>query len=307
MGTPDIAATCLKTMIENGIVPVGAVCQPDRPVGRGMVLTPPAVKVMAEAYGIPVYQPESLKDGALLPALEECRPELIAVVAYGKILPSYVLEYPTYGCINLHVSLLPKYRGAAPMQRAVMAGEKESGVCIMKMAEGLDTGDILLVSRFPIADDDNFETVHDTSAAIGGQLLSEAVRGIEEGRLTGVPQNEADATYADKITKEDCKVDFAKKAIEIHNQIRGLSPIPLAFTKTPDGKLLKIVKARVSEGQGAPGEVIALSDKGEGEIVVACGEGAISLLSVLPEGKGKMRAADMVRGRKIQVGDVLSV
>lgn len=306
MGTPDIAASCLDALAKDTEVElVGVVCQPDRPVGRGMVLTPPPVKKRAEALFLPVYQPERLKDGELLPVLEETRPELIVVVAYGKILPAYVLSYPRHGCINLHVSLLPKYRGAAPMQRAILAGEKETGVCVMQMDEGLDTGDVLLSERFPIQENDNFETVHDTSAKIGATLLCRAVHAIKEGSVKREKQKEDGASYADKITKEDCKLSFTKTAKEVHNQIRGLSPIPLAFTKTPDGKLLKVVSSRIVEGTGEAGRVIALSDKGEGEIVVACTEGAVALLCVIPEGKGKMRAADMIRGRKIAVGDRL--
>ncbi len=306
MGTPDIAASCLDELAKDESVElVGAVCQPDRPVGRGMVLTPPPVKKRAEALSLPVYQPERLKDGELLPVLEQARPELIVVVAYGKILPAYILNYPAHGCINLHVSLLPKYRGAAPMQRAIIAGEKETGVCVMQMDEGLDTGDILLSERFPIEENDNFETVHDTSAKIGGALLCRAVHEIERGSAKRTKQSEEGASYADKITKEDCKLSFAKTAKEVHNQIRGLSPIPLAFTKMPDGKLLKVVSSRLASGSGEVGTVISLSDKGEGEIVVACAEGAVALLSVVPEGKGRMRAADMIRGRKISVGDKL--
>ena len=305
MGTPDIAADCLKALYAGGVELVGAVCQPDRPVGRGMVLTPPPVKKAAEALSIPVYQPERLKDGELLPVLEETRPELIVVVAYGKILPAYILNYPKHGCINLHVSLLPKYRGAAPMQRAIMAGERETGVTVMQMDEGLDTGDILFTEKFPIGEEDNFEAVHDTSAEKGGALLCKAITAIEDGSAVRTPQSEENASYADKITKEDCKLDFTKDAEEVHNLIRGLSPIPLTFTRTPDGKLLKVVKAHIAKGEGAPGEVLSLSDKGEGEIVVACGKGAVALTVVVPEGKGKMRAADMIRGRKIHVGEWL--
>ena len=305
MGTPDIAASCLDALALGGVELVGAVCQPDRPVGRGMILTPPPVKKKAEELGIPVFQPERLKDGELLPVLEQTAPDLIIVVAYGKILPAYILHYPRYGCINLHVSLLPKYRGAAPMQRAIIAGETETGVTVMQMDEGLDTGDILFTERFPIAENDTFETVHDTSALLGGALLLRAVGAIGEGSVTPQKQSEENASYADKITKEDCKIDFTKSAKEVHNLIRGVSPIPLAFTKTPDGKLLKVFSSRVCEGKGEAGTVIALSDKGEGEIVVACAEGAVALLSVIPEGKGRMRAADMIRGRKIAVGDRL--
>ena len=307
MGTPDIAAQALDALLACGVEVSAVFSQPDRPVGRGMVLTPPPVKVRAEAANIPVYQPDSLKDGAILSVLEEVSPDLICVVAYGKILPKYVLEFPRYGCINLHVSLLPKYRGAAPMQRAIMAGESETGVTVMQMDEGLDTGDILLTERFPITEDDNFETVHDRSAAVGGALLCRAVKEIEEGTVTPVKQAEEGASYAEKITKEDQKLDFSKSAKQLCAQVRGLSPIPLAFTKTPDGKLLKVVAAKVTDGKGTPGEVIHLDDKGDGGIAVACGEGALLLTRVVPEGKGKMSAADMIRGRKIRPGDKLSL
>ena len=307
MGTPEIAATCLSSLASQGFTLVGAVTGVDRYVGRGMVLTPPAVKKTALALGIPVYQPETLKDGALMSVLEETSPDVIAVVAYGKILPPYVLSFPKYGCLNLHVSLLPRHRGAAPMQRAVMMGDTETGVTVMQMDEGLDTGDILLQKKFPIGPEDTFETVHDTSAAVGGPLLGEAILGLRDGTVTPKKQPEEGVTYAEKITKEDQKINFNKSAKALHAEIRGLSPIPLAFTKTPDGKLLTVVCAHLSDGKGEAGEVIALSDKGEGGITVACGEGAITLTCVIPEGKSKMTAADMIRGRKIKVGDKLSV
>lgn len=301
MGTPDIAASCLSALLDGGYKVVAAVSQPDRPKGRGMTLVPTPVKTLAMEKGIPVYQPESLKDEALLPLLEETKPDAIVVVAYGKILPSYILCFPRYGCINLHVSLLPKYRGAAPMQRAIMNGETVTGVTAMLMDEGLDTGDILFTETFPIGDEDNFETVHDTSAKIGGPLLCKTLAALEAGTVTPVKQT-GEATYAEKITKEDQRIDFTLPARTLHARIRGLSPIPLAFTKTPDGKLLKVVAARVAEGKGKAGAVIRLEKEG---FVVACGEGALLFTRVVPEGKGKMDAADFVRGRKVAVGDLL--
>ncbi len=309
MGTPDIAATCLEGLLASRHEVVGAVCQPDKPRGRGMVLTPPPVKVTAERAGLAVYQPESLKDGAFLPVLEQTRPDVIAVVAYGKILPPYILEYPKYGCINVHVSLLPKYRGAAPMQRAIMEGEKETGVTVMQMDEGMDTGDILLTEAFPIGPADNFEVIHDRSAAVGAALLVRVLDELPSGTILPRRQPAEGVSYAAKITKEDQAIDFSLPAAVLDARIRGLSPIPLAFTKTPDGRLLKIVRATPAEGRfsGAPGEVIAVSDKGEGEIVVACGEGALSLRVLLPEGKSKMTAADLLRGRRIARGDILSL
>ncbi len=304
MGTPEIAATVLSALLDGGLDVVGCVSQPDRPKGRGMVLTPPPVKVLAEARGIPVFQPESLKDGALLPVLEELSPDVIAVVAYGKILPEYILSYPRYGCVNLHVSLLPKYRGAAPMQRAVMNGERETGVTTMQMDAGLDTGDILLVEKFPIGDEDTFETVHDTSARIGGPLLCKTLLGLADGSVTPTPQSHEAATYAEKITKEECALDFSLPARVLGARIRGLSPIPLSYTRMPNGKLLKVVFATVCEGKGRPGEI--LRTEGDG-FVVACGEGALLCHTVLPEGKGKMRGADLLRGRVLAVGDTLAL
>lgn len=301
MGTPDIAATCLASLLDAGFSVLAAVSQPDRPKGRGMTLLPTPVKALAAERGIPVYQPESLKDDALLPLLEETAPDAIVVVAYGKILPSYILRFPKYGCINLHVSLLPKYRGAAPMQRAIMAGETETGVTTMKMDEGLDTGDILFTEAFPIGEEDTFETVHDRSAAIGGPLLVRTLTALAEGTLTPRKQ-EGEATYAEKITKDDQQIDFRLPARVLHARIRGLSPIPLAVTKTEGGKLLKIVSARLAEGHGAPGEVIRAEKEG---FVVACGEGALLVTRVVPEGKGKMNAADFMRGRGLAVGERL--
>ncbi len=303
MGTPEIAATALEALLDDGFEVVGCVSQPDRPKGRGMVLTPPPVKVLAEAHGIPVFQPDTLKDGAFLPVLEALLPDVIAVVAYGKILPEYVLSFPKYGCVNLHVSLLPKYRGAAPMQRAVMNGERETGVTTMKMDVGLDTGDILLVEKFPIGEEDTFETVHDTSARIGGTLLSRTLRALEEGTVTPTPQDHSLATYADKITKEECAIDFSLPARTLHARIRGLSPIPLSFTHLPNGKLLKVVSASLTEGHGKCGEILRSERDG---FVVACGEGALLIRTVVPEGKGKMSAADLVRGRGVAVGDILA-
>ena len=308
MGTPDIAATCLSALIEEGFELVGAVCQPDKPKGRGYTLTPPPVKVCAMAHGIPVYQPQTLKDGAFASTLAELAPEAIAVVAYGKILPSYLIRYPKYGCVNVHASLLPKYRGAAPMQRAIMEGEKETGVTTMLMDEGLDTGDMLLQRAFPIEPEDNFETVHDKTAALGATMLCETLRGLEAGALRPIPQGEG-ATYAAKITKEDCALDFSLSARVLSQRVRGLSPIPLSYTKTPDGKLLKVVSAyeEAASHHGTPGQILALSDGGEGAIRVACGEGVLVITSVLPEGKGKMSAAAFIRGRKVALGDLLSL
>ncbi len=303
MGTPDFAKTCLEGLVKAGEEIVGVVTQPDRPKGRGYNLVPPPVKVYAEEQGFKVYQPLSLKDEAFAELLRTLDPELIAVVAYGRILPKSVLDYPKYGCVNVHSSLLPLYRGAAPMQRAIMDGRKETGITTMYMAEGLDTGDILEMLKTPIGENDNFEDIHDRLAAMGAELLPHTVKGLYEGIITPTAQDDSLACYAEKINKEDCVIDFTKSAGAIHDQIRGISPIPLAFTYL-GGKMLKVVSARVvrEDVAGEAGKVIDLS---EGSIHVACGEGVIALTAVRPEGKGTMSAADFIRGRKIAVGDLL--
>lgn len=305
MGTPDIAATCLGGLLHNGLDVVAVICQPDKPKGRGYVLTPPPVKVAAQAAGIPVYQPEKVRDEAFSELLRSIDPELIVVVAYGKILPPFVIHYPRYGCINLHVSLLPKYRGAAPMQRAVMAGERETGVTVMYMDEGMDTGDVITARSFPIGARDTFETVHDTSAALGTVLLPQVIRDIEAGTVTRTPQDNSLATYAPKIEREECEADFTLPADRLDAIFRGLTPIPLPFTYLPDGRVLKILSAIPVSGTGTPGTVLAIDTDGEGGLTVACGTDAIRLTRLRPEGKGDMSAAAFLRGAHLAVGDRL--
>ena len=305
MGTPDFALFTLKALVAAGEEIVGVVTQPDKPKGRGYELQPPPVKVYAAEQGIPVYQPATLKNGAFDAELAALAPDVIVVVAYGKILPLSVLDYPRYGCVNVHGSLLPRYRGAAPMQRAIMEGNAETGVTTMLMTEGLDTGDMLLTVRVPIEENDNFEDIHDKLGEAGAALLIETLRALEAGTVTPKAQAHESATYAAKIEKADCLIDFSKNAHTVHNTIRGLSPIPLAFTHTPDGKLLKVIGARVGKTVGAlaaPGTVLSL----EGEIEVACGEGSVFLTRVLPEGKGRMSAADYIRGRRLSINDILN-
>ncbi len=305
MGTPDFALFSLRALCESGEDVVGVVTQPDKPKGRGYALTPPPVKIYAAERGLPVYQPATLRDEAFASLLREIDPDLIVVVAFGKILPKNVLEYPKYGCVNVHGSLLPAYRGAAPMQRAIIDGCGETGVTTMMMDVGLDTGDMLVIEKMPIEEHDNFETVHDKLGELGAHALLETVAQIKNGTLVRVKQDDALATYAAKIEKCDCLIDFSRDARAVHDLIRGLSPIPLAFTHTPDGKLLKVTAAEVAETEtDAPaGTVVSLDG---GRITVACGRGAIALLSVLPEGKKRMRAADFINGRGVRVGDVLA-
>ena len=304
MGTPEISAICLKALLDDGHEVVATVTREDKPRGRGNVMTPTPTKVLSLENGIPVYEPKTLRDEAFAELLKEIDPELIAVVAYGKILPKNVLDYPKYGCINVHGSILPEYRGAAPMQRAIIEGKRETGVTIQYMAEGVDTGDMLKIAKCEIDENDNFEVIHDRLAALGAKTLIEAIELIKEGKAERTPQDHSRATHAAKIEKEDCTIDFSISAKEIHDLVRGLSPIPLAFTHTPDGKLLKIVETRLTNDKSnAPaGTVISVGE----DIRIACGEGVISVLRLLPEGKGRMSAADFVRGRKIKEGDLLS-
>ena len=304
MGTPDFAVFSLQALIEAGHEVCGVVTQPDKPKGRGYTLSPPPVKVCATEHGIPVYQPATLKDDAFLSLLDELSPEVIVVVAYGKILPQAVLSYPPFGCINVHGSLLPAYRGAAPMQRAIIDGKTTTGITTMYMDVGLDTGDMLLREEVAIEENDNFETIHDKLGACGASLIVRTLDGLKDGTARRIPQDESLATYAAKITKEECLLDFDAPARDVHNRIRGLSPIPLAFTHTADGKLLKITEARLAD-ESTPhdhvGEVLSVEDG----ITVACRTGAIRILGVLPEGKPRMTAADFVRGRKIAAGNIL--
>ena len=307
MGTPDFAVFSLKSLVEysknSDITICGVITQPDKPKGRGYALLPTPVKAYALEEGLSVYQPETLKDESFAELLLSLSPDLIIVVAYGKILPKNVIDFPKYGCINVHGSLLPEYRGAAPMQRAIIDGKDETGITIMYMAEGLDTGDMLLRRALPIKESDNFENVHDGLGILGAQMLTEIIPMLRDGSAVRIPQDDALSSYAKKITKDDCVIDFSKSAKTVHNQIRGLSPIPLAFTHTPNGKLLKLISSRIADTETAHdkvGEVLSL----DGAIEISCKKGSIYIDKVLPEGKARMGAADFIRGRNISVGDI---
>lgn len=303
MGTPEFAKINLSALYESGEEIVGVVTTPDKAKGRGMVLTPSDVKKYALEKNLDIYQPQTLKDGAFEQTLKALDPELIVVVAYGRILPEYVLNYPKYGCINAHASILPKYRGAAPIQRAIIDGERETGVSVMRMDVGLDTGDVILVEKVTIEENDNFESVHDKLAEASSKGLLGAVELFKSGKATYTKQPDT-FTYAEKITKEDCFVSFTLDAISTHNQIRGLSPIPLAYTRGSDGRLIKIVSAHISDKyaeRAKEGEVVAL----DSSIHVKTKNGVIALDVIVPEGKGKMNAKDFINGRKISKGDIL--
>lgn len=308
MGTPDFALYSLAGIHDAGeeYEVIGVVTQEDKPRGRGYTLTPPPVKVWATEHGVPVYQPKTLKDGAFAADLQAIAPDLIVVTAYGKILPPYVLSYPKYGCINVHTSLLPRWRGAAPMQWALLSGDRETGVTIQQMDEGLDTGDILTVEKISIGEEDNLEVVHDRLGEASRRALCRTLHACSAGTLAPVKQPAEGMCYAPKIEKVHCVINFDEDAHTIHNRIRALSPAPLAFTHTPDGKLLKVVTAHVASEKPtkeAPGTVLSVEG---GAITVACRTGSVALTAVLPEGKGRMAAADFIRGRKIAPGDVLA-
>lgn len=301
MGTPDFATACLDALMKDGFNVSAVVTQPDKKQGRGMKFAFSDVKKYALEKELPVYQPETLKDGAFQNVLDEVKPDVIAVVAYGKLLPEYILNYPKYGCVNVHGSLLPKYRGAAPIQRAVLNGDKVSGVTTMFMAKGMDTGDMLLKEEYEITENMTTGELFDALAIIGGRLLVETLHGLEKGEISPIPQNDEEATHADKITNEECLVDFSLCASEVHNRIRGLSPFPGAFAYM-DGKVVKLYnsKAGNENTKGTPGEVIGTNAKTGVE--VACGSGSVIITAFKPEGKGIMSAADMINGRKIAVG-----
>ncbi len=303
MGTPDYALECLRAVHANPNAEiVGVVTQPDKPKGRGMKMIPPPVKIYAEEHSLPVYQPTTLKDGAFEEDLRALDPDMIIVAAYGKILPAYIIDYPKYGCINAHASILPRHRGAAPINRAIMEGDTITGVTAMYMDYGLDTGDIILTITTPITEEDDVSTLHDRLALIGGEAMSKVIDMTVDGTITHTPQSDEGSTYAAKITKEDAKLDFSHTADEICRKIRGLSTG--ALTHTPDGKLLKITSAH--KGCVCSCEVTGtVTSVDNGEITVSCCDGSVCFTGVIPEGKSRMSAADYIRGRKINVGDHL--
>ena len=306
MGTPDFAALAFKRLCDEKFDVIGAVTQPDKPKGRGYMFLPPPVKTAALDRGIPVFQPSTLRDGAFKKELEELAPDVIVVAAYGKLLPEYVLSYPRFGCVNIHASLLPRWRGAAPIQRCIMAGDRVSGVTTMLMDKGLDTGDILETVQTEITQEDNFESLHDRLGALGAELIVSTLRrlGGEGEPLEAKKQPDEGMTYAAKIEREDCMIDFSRSARELHDMIRGLSPVPLTQTVLGE-KRIKIVSSSVSDEDrnypDTPGTVLSTDG---GTITVSCGKGALDITGVLPEGKRKMSAADFIRGRGVSAGDV---
>lgn len=304
MGTPDFAVATLEKLYENGYDVAAVFTQPDKPKGRGYKLTPPPVKVLAGEHGTPVYQPQSLKKDAqeYLDVLKEISPDVIVVAAYGKILPREVLELPRLGCVNVHGSLLPKYRGAAPIQQSVLDDEKQTGITTMLMGEGLDTGDILLQQSTEIGIDETAAELFDRLAVMGGELLVKTLPLLERGEITPVKQDESKATYAHMLDKQMCELDFDNSARAVHKKICGLSDWPCAVTYL-DGKRIKIYRSSLvsEEGvKGQPGEIID-----EKEFIVACKAGSFKITELQAEGGKRMKAADYLRGKPVKKGTIL--
>lgn len=298
MGTPDFAVPSLENIAKVHNVQV-VFTQPDKPVGRKMVLTPPDVKVCAEKLGIPVYQPVKLKDSDSYEIIKELNPDVIVVVAYGQILPENILNIPKYGCINVHGSLLPKYRGAAPIQWSVLNGDKVTGVTTMYMEKGLDTGDILETKEYEIGINDTAGEVFDTLAEMGGKLILDTLEKAEKGQLHPIKQDDSKSSYAKMLDKSMCNIDFSKTNLQVHNQVRGLSPWPVASTKL-NGKVLKIFETRLAEGKGKPGEILNTNP-----LTIACGEGAVVVNTVQLQGKKKMDSKAFLQGHKLEKGTVI--
>lgn len=301
MGTPEFAVPSFKALLESQDEVAALVAQPDKPKGRGLKPAPPPTKIVAEQFGIPVLQPSGIRTEEFLKELAALKPDLICVAAYGKILPKAVLELPRFGCLNVHASLLPKYRGAAPVNWAIARGEKVTGITIMQMDEGMDTGDILLTREMPIDYDDTGETLTEKLSLAGAELFLQAIAELKKGYLHPLKQDEAAATYAPMLKKEDGRIDWSKPAGEIRNQIRGMIPWPGAYTFS-NGKMIKIYKAAVAEGEGKQGEVI---DAPQGVLRVMTGEGALDIIELQLEGGKRLDAKAFLSGRRIEPGAVL--
>jgi methionyl-tRNA formyltransferase len=301
-GTPDFAVSTLKALLEGPDRVMAVVTQPDRGKGRGQRVIPSPVKKVALAHGIPSHQPDRVKDPSFQEEVKNLQPDLFVVVAYGQILPKSLLDIPKHGAINVHASLLPKYRGAAPISWALLKGEKVTGITTMMMDAGMDTGDILLQSEIPIGEGETFETLHDRLAELGAQLLKETIAGLESEKITPVSQDHSGATYAPLIKKEDGQIDWSKGADEIDRQVRAFNPWPGAYTQWED-RLLKIFGGEVRKG--APqGENGSVSWVGTDVIEVKAGKGCYGIRGVQLEGGKRLSVRDFLQGHRVQVGMV---
>lgn len=298
MGTPDIAATCLKKILADGFDVVGVYTQPDRPKGRGMKLVASPVKQVAVDAGIPVFQPENFREEETVQQLRDLKPDVCAVVAYGRILPQKVLDIPRLGCINIHASLLPSYRGSAPYQWAVLDGLQETGVTAMYLIREMDAGDIIDVSKTLIGENETAGELLDRLAVLGAELLSKTLSRFDAGeKVPRTPQDESKVSYAPMLDKTMCPIDWRKTARQVHDHVRGLHPWPVA-TMELEGKLFKVHETRVVPGSGEPGKILALNKTG---LVIACGEGAVEIRSLQAEGGKRMAAADYFRGHPLNI------
>ena len=298
MGTPDIAAACLKRIIADGFEIVGCYTQPDRPKGRGMKMVYSPVKEVAIANNIPVFQPENFKSQETIEQFQALKPDICAVVAYGRMLPQAILDTPTCGCVNIHASLLPQYRGSAPYQWAVLDGLKETGVTAQHMVLEMDAGDVIDVEKTPIGENETAGEVLDKLTALGAQLLSRVLSRAKCGeKCCGMPQCCENVTFAPMLDKSMCPIDWTKTACQVHNHVRGLHPWPVA-TMELQGKKFKVHATRVVEGSGKPGEILGLTKTG---LKIACGEGAVEVIQLQAEGGKRMAAPDYFRGHPLEV------
>ncbi len=297
MGTPDIAATCLKKILADGFDVVGVYTQPDRPKGRGMKLVASPVKEVALANNIPVFQPENFREEETVEQLRALQPDICAVVAYGRILPQKVLDVPKLGCINIHASVLPKYRGSAPYQWAVLDGLKETGVTAMYLCREMDAGDIIDVSKTPIGENETAGELLDRLAVLGADLLSKTLNRFANGKVEGTKQKEAEVCYAPMLDKSICPIDWTKTAQQVHDHVRGLHPWPIA-TMELQGKTFKVHATRIVEGSGKPSEILGLTKTG---LKIACGEGAVEVISLQADGGKRMAAPDYFRGHPLEL------
>ena len=297
MGTPDIAATCLKKIIADGFEVVGVYTQPDRPKGRGMKMVYSPVKEVALEHDIPVFQPENFHGDETVQELADLQPDVCAVVAYGRILPQRVLDIPQLGCINIHASILPQYRGSAPYQWAVLDGQKETGVSAQYMAHKMDAGDVIGVAKTEIGENETAGELLDRLAVLGADLLSDTLTHVEHGDTVRTVQDETKVTYAPMLDKSMCPIDWTRSAQQVHNHVRGLHPWPVATAELA-GTKFKIHATTVCEGSGQPGEILALTKTG---LIVACGEGAVEIRSLQAEGGKRMAAPDYFRGHPLEI------
>ena len=296
MGTPDIAATCLNQILSDGFEVVGVYTQPDRPKGRGMKMVFSPVKELALKHDIPVFQPDTFRDDEAVEQLRLLQPDVVAVVAYGRILPQRVLDIPAKGCVNIHASILPRYRGSAPYQWAVLDGCAETGVTAQFMSRGVDEGDVIDIAKTAIGENETAGQLLDRLALLGAELLSSVLSRFTTGPVQGIPQNGEEATFAPMLDKSICPIDWNKTARQIHNQVRGLHPWPVA-TMELKGQRFKVHETRVLDRSGKPGEILELTKTG---LVIACGEGAVEIRQLQAEGGKRMAAPDYFRGHPLE-------